>query len=633
MPGRIIGRVVPAEITDGTLAEISDPAELLSLAWTLEPLGRWPERESTLNRLEQLLEGEDVIQAPPGRNWRLELDAERAIDVGRSRRLDEALALVDRVLRDADPADETAIARALLAQGQALSWVGTDDSVRASRRAFADAARRFGELPNRDWQGSALLRHGYAACYQHGDLVAAEALIAQALDTYDSAERRNSALGSYADVLIDLGELDRADAVLRQALAYFEHHPSPERASEATAGMARVAAARGDARATERYVREAEREAATTAWYPTHIGLSFLLEGAELLDRVGLDELALVRYEQAVQRAGEANEEVKQTAAVMCGRSGDPAQALELLQDLARGEWLEKRAIWRHTLLTAWATYRAGGGDAATIAARALDQAVTAGSVRVATAGEPDIVTALAPLAEAAGSAVARELMLDDRQVIVRLFGTPSVTRRDGSSVTLPPGRPGELVRMLAVHEHGLPVEAALEAFFPEVAPATGRHRLRQVLTRLRAAAGELVVRDGDNLRLVPAWVDLREFRRASERVRSARGSRATQLTYAALALRTGPLLPGDPYAEWAQDARDQAEFRYLELLDHVAHAASARGSHQEALTALEAALAEDPEDDGRREAMAGHLDALGRHRAARHLRGELGENASAGAD
>jgi DNA-binding SARP family transcriptional activator len=620
--------VTTAEITDETLAEIVDPAQLLALAWTLEPLGRWPERETTLNRLERLLGAEDVMQAPPGRDWPLELDAERAIDVGRGRSLDEALALVDRVLRDADPAHETAIARALLAQGQALSWVGTDDSVRAARRAFAEAARRFGELPHRDWQGSALLRHGYAACYQHGDLVAAEALIAQALETYDSEERRNSALGSYADVLIDLGELDRAEAVLRQALTYFERHPSPERASEATAGMARVAAARGDARATERYVREAELEAASTAWFHTHIGLSFLLEGAELLDRVGLDELAHLRYEWAVERAGEADEEVKQTAAVICGRSGDPARALELLQDLARGDWLEKRAIWRHTLLIAWATYRAGGGDASTIAVRALDQAVASGSVRVATAGEPDIVTALAPLAEAAGSPVARELMLDGRHVIVRLFGTPSVTRPDGSSVKLPPGRPGELVRMLAVHEHALPVEAALEAFFPEAAPPTGRHRLRQVLTRLRSASGELVVRDGDNLRLVPAWVDLREFRRASERVRSARGSRATQLAYAALALRTGPLLPGDPYAEWAQDARNQAEFRYLELLDLVADAASARGSHQEALTALEAAFAEDPEDDERRTAMAEHLDALGRHRAARHLLGEVDETA-----
>jgi DNA-binding SARP family transcriptional activator len=205
----------------------------------------------------------------------------------------------------------------------------------------------------------------------------------------------------------------------------------------------------------------------------------------------------------------------------------------------------------------------------------------------------------------------------------VRLFGTPAIVRRDGSSVPLPPGRPGELVRMLAVHEHGLPVDAVLEAFFPEVPPATGRHRLRQVLTRLRGAAGELVVRDGETLHLVPAWSDLREFRRASERVRGARGSRATELAYGALALYAGPLLPGDPYAAWAQEARDRTEYRHLELLDLVAADASARGAHQEALAALDAALAEDPTDEPRRAAMAEHLIALDRHRAARHLRGD----------
>ena len=391
-----------------------------------------------------------------------------------------------------------------------------------------------------------------------------------------------------------------------------------------------MAAGRGDARATERLIREAEIEAMRSDWYGTHIGLSSRLEGAELLDRVGLDELARSRYAEAVAQAGEADEEVLQTGAVMCARSGDPWRALELLQELARCNWIEKRAVWRHTLLTAWATYRAGRGDAAPIAARAFEQAVGCGTLRVATVGEPDIAIALAPIAQSAGSSIARELMLDGRRLIVRLFGTPELTSADGRSIELPPGKPGELVRMLAVHEHGLAVEVVLEAFFPEVAPATGRHRLRQVLTRLRAACGELVVRDGDNLRLVPAWVDLREFRRASERVRSARGSRATQLAYAALALRTGPLLPGDPYAGWAQEARDQAEFRYLELLDLVADAASARGSHQEALTALEAAFAEDPEDDERRTAMAGHLDALGRHRAARHLLGEIDQPAGA---
>ena len=62
------------------------------------------------------------------------------------------------------------------------------------------------------------------------------------------------------------------------------------------------------------------------------------------------------------------------------------------------------------------------------------------------------------------------------------------------------------------------------------------------------------------------------------------------------------------------------------------------RGSHQEALTALEAAFAEDPEDDERRTAMAEHLDALGGNAppsswlacADRAARNALGETAGA---
>jgi DNA-binding SARP family transcriptional activator len=306
-----------------------------------------------------------------------------------------------------------------------------------------------------------------------------------------------------------------------------------------------------------------------------------------------------------------------QTTAVLRARSGDPGLALAELQELARGDWLEKRLVWRHTLLAAWATFRAGRDGAGELAAQAFEQAVACGSVRVAQAGEPEIVAALAPLAERAGSSVARELLLAGRELIVRLFGTPVVVGTDGSAIRLPPGMPGELVRLLALHEHGLAVDVVLEAFFPDTSPAVARQRLRQVLARLRAAAGDVVVRDGDILRLVPAWVDAREFLTAGNRARGARGTRAVRLAYAALALFTGSLLPSDPYAAWAEEARAQVRYRHLTLLDLVAADASARGSHQEALTALEAALGEDPDAEDRRAAMTQQLQALRAQRTA----------------
>jgi DNA-binding SARP family transcriptional activator len=191
----------------------------------------------------------------------------------------------------------------------------------------------------------------------------------------------------------------------------------------------------------------------------------------------------------------------------------------------------------------------------------------------------------------------------------------------DGTALQLPRGMPGALVRLLALHEHGLPLDAVLEAFFSDATPARARQRLRQILTRLRTAVGDIVVRDGETLRLVSAWVDAREFLAAGSRVRAASGARAVQLAYAALALHTGPLLPSDPYAEWAEEARSQVRYRHLALLDLVAADAAARNSHQEALTALEAALQEDPDADDRRRALAQQRRAVAHQRTAISLK------------
>jgi tetratricopeptide (TPR) repeat protein len=593
----------PREFTDDELSAIRDPAALLDRAWELEPWSRYVERAAALDALERLL-ATSIVASAPGRDWRLELIAERAIDVGRSQGLEEACALADEVERSADPDHQIALARAMLARGQALAWVGTDEATRQSNQAFAEAADRFAALGHRDWQGSALLRRGYSACYQYGDLVLAEELIREALAIYPpDSMRLAGALFPYADVLIDLGEFDAAGAIVERAASAVERD-GVMKLCEVSWARARIAAGRGDARATERLLREAERMAAGLDWFETHMGLSFLLDAAELLDQMGLSEQARLYFERGRERGGDNNEEVMQTAAVLSARSGDPGQALEELQELARGDWLEKRVIWRHTLLTAWATFRVGRAGAGKLAARALDQAVACGGVRVAQAGEPEIVAALAPLAEDVGSSVARELLLDGRELIVRLFGSPRAFAADGSAIPLPPGMPGEVVRLLALHEHGLAVDIVLETFFPDATPAAARQRLRQVLTRLRKAAGDVVVRDGDILRLVPAWVDAREFLAAGNRVRGASGARAVQLAYAALARHTGPLLPSDPYAPWAEEARDQVRYRHLALLDLVGADATARGSHQEALTALEAALEEDPDSEDRRTAV-----------------------------
>jgi tetratricopeptide (TPR) repeat protein len=605
------GVLPPPELAQDDLAGVSDPSALLDRAWALEPWSRYAERTAALDALELLL-GAGVHPAPLGRDWQLELVAERAIDVGRAFAVEEALALTDQVINAAQPDHEIALARAMLARGQALAWVGTEEATRQARRAFAEAADRFAAFGHRDWQGSALLRCGYSACYQHGDLTQAVELIGEAVTTYPADSMRlGGALACYADVLIELGRFDEAERVIGRAQELVQVQKVR---IDLTWARAHIAAGRGDASATERLLREAERDADGTDWFETHIQRFFLLDAAELLDLVGVSDQAQRYLARGREVGGEDNEEVMQTTAVLRARSGDPGLALEELQQLARGTWLEKRVTWRHTLLTGWATFRAGRDGAGELAARAFEQALACGGIGVARAGEPVIAAALAPLAERAGSAVARELLLADRELIVRVFGTPTIITADGSPIPLPGGMPGELVRLLALYEHGQPIDFVLEQFFPETTPTVGRQRLRQILMRLRTAAGEIVVRHGETLQLVPAWVDVREFLAIGNRVRGAAGTRAIQLAYAALALRSGPFLPFDPYAGWAEEPRAQVRYRYLALLDLVAHDAAARNSHQEALTALEAALEEDPDADQRRHARAEQIHALSLH-------------------
>ncbi len=75
-----------------------DPAGLLEHAWELEPPLRLRERTAALDRLSELLAGGAVSDPPDGRNWELELIAERAIDAAAAERVTEALELADRVL-------------------------------------------------------------------------------------------------------------------------------------------------------------------------------------------------------------------------------------------------------------------------------------------------------------------------------------------------------------------------------------------------------------------------------------------------------------------------------------------------------------------------------------------------------
>jgi DNA-binding SARP family transcriptional activator len=594
-----------------------EPGELLDAARRYEAGLRLTQRTAALDAIAGLLRSDVPPPTVNGRNWALELDAERAIDLARLVEVDAAQALAERVLATAGPQEQVARARATEALGRALAWSGTDGRTRTAEAVLLDAVDLYEALGEHEWQGYALFWLGNSVHFQNGDLDGAESYIRAGLDLLGpESARRPAVLTFLANVLVARGDWSGAEAVLDEAARLAVDAPDPMSRAYVAWSRAQVASGQGNAAATERNLREAEREAGD--WLDIHTGATFFADAAELLDRVGEPAAADAYLARAVERLPE-DEFVRQAQAALLARRGDPELALVALQELTRGEWLEKRLIWRHSLLAAYASLRAGRDDVGVLAARALDQAAAAGGLDVAIRGEPALVAAVLPLAEAAGSGHARALLAPSDGIVVRLFGATSVIRGDGL-LTLPPGQSSELVRMLALHPNGMTVEQVIDAFFPDVSVDVGRHRVRQILTRLRAAVGDVVLRDGEHLHLAPAWVDVRAFRLICDRALKARPEQVAELAYSALALWTGPPLPADAYAGWASSARRQLHRRYLDLLDLLAADAARRGSIDEALHALTLAREEDPYDESLYVRAAAHLIVAGRHGAARRL-------------
>jgi DNA-binding SARP family transcriptional activator len=173
---------------------------------------------------------------------------------------------------------------------------------------------------------------------------------------------------------------------------------------------------------------------------------------------------------------------------------------------------------------------------------------------------------------------------------------------RGGRAVKLSPGQGTQLVKLVAVSDGRLPAERAIESLWPEVDPDAGRNRLRTVLNRLRAEAGEVVVRDGEALALDESIaVDLAQFHRESRRALAlgrAEPTHAVALARSAISRYRGDLLPDDPYEEWTESARQHARRVALELLELCADVAMARGDLDETSWAVERAIDLVPDDD-----------------------------------
>lgn len=590
------------------------PRLLLHLARACEP-------RALVGRRSEVLARAQAIAATGGDEaLRRETDAELARDLARDGSLEQAGELAARVLATAGPEEVATRARALTALGMAHAADPQDRSSLATAESLlAEAAELCDRLGERRWAAQVDLAAAVTVHFPRGAWERAVRALDRALEHVPERSLYRAVILTFrGEMLGDWGRLAEAEDSLREAQEIAT--PLGDRRALAYAAweLADVRACAGDAAAAVALVGEAERHGGE--WLDHATGVEFLTDAADLLDRVEETALAGKYLERALARVDEPDERTRLAQGALLARSGDPEQAERLLAAAAGSPRLEPRHRWRVTLLRARAAQRRGDPGAGALAAAAFDECARLGEPALPLLRERRIARELIALAADHGSTAAGSLAEERLPPAVRLLGGFEVTR-GGSPVALPAGRPAEAVKVVAASGGRAHLEEVLEALWPDGNPEVGRRRLRNVLARIRAAAGELLVRDGEILHLADnVRVDALLFEQEAERslrMPSTGEPAASMLARSALARYRGPLLPDDRYAPWAAAPRERLELLHLRLLDLLVEEARRGGDDEEALRLLERAIEADRHDERRYVRAARILAAAGRRTRA----------------
>jgi DNA-binding SARP family transcriptional activator len=565
---------------------------------------------------------------------RRELDAERARDlVWDETTRAEAGTLARAVIARAGDDEAAARARALDALGRLRSWWSEDGPHEDAEAMLEESARLANRIGQPVWAARALvpLAMGlhFALCRYDRALAIIDRVLAllPARTPYRSTVLNFrvtilSELGRYREAAADVAQMRGIAAAIRDEWLY----------ACASWSDAELSSASGDREATVRAVLDVHRHRA--AWFDETPGTEFLAQAADYLDRVGEHQMAVEHLGQARSRAVGFERVVRVYEAAVLGRSGDPAQAEEIIAaTLARPD-LDPQERWPIMVLRAYAALRVGDPAAGALAASAFDTCRLLGVPEGPLRREPVVAEALLPVAAAAGSKAAADLLGGAATYTVSLLGGFEL-RRHGRRIDLPAGRPAKAVRAVAASGGQVHAEVLIDALWPDVDLATGRNRLKNLLSRLRAAAGDVLEREGDMIRLAScAESDAALFEAEAGHALAAWSAgehhRAAAIGLSALSRYHGELLPADRYEPWASQSRERVRLRYLELLDRLATRAQAEGEVDDAIRLMQRAIDAEPYDEHRYVRLANLLASQGRagsaRAALRQARAALGE-------
>jgi DNA-binding SARP family transcriptional activator len=233
------------------------------------------------------------------------------------------------------------------------------------------------------------------------------------------------------------------------------------------------------------------------------------------------------------------------------------------------------------------------------------------------------VTSSLLGLLSATGHPLVTGLANMTSPVSIRLLGGFSVTR-GGLAVEVPPGQGRQLIKLVAISGGRLTAEGAMDALWPDADPDASANRLRTVLSRLKDAAGDVVMREDRQLSLGPdVHTDVKAFTddaRRAVQLAAGRSREAVSAARAALGRYSGDLLPGDLDELWADLPRRRLRSQALGLLDLCAGWAARAGDLDEAVRSLERAIELAPDEEERYLTAARHLLTQGRRGAARHM-------------
>lgn len=193
------------------------------------------------------------------------------------------------------------------------------------------------------------------------------------------------------------------------------------------------------------------------------------------------------------------------------------------------------------------------------------------------------------------------DIVIDDATSTweIVLLGSFSV-RRNGSIVPNPPSLTTQALKVVALRNRVLSEELA-ELLWPGSAPGIGVRRLRNVLWRIRASCGDVLLRDENFILLAPEAVTdvsrMRELAQAALDPTTER-DKAADLAREALRYYKGELLPGDRYVDWPTSARESLARLQVQLLELLVTISVDAERHQEALVMLENLTEADPYEE-----------------------------------